>query len=527
MSQESTFSRFTSILKEDKDVQMEASMVGRDLINLTTAALERSGNPRLSKAVAIGSTAFTVGSALKGLYDIYRRSVQPKSFVIKITEDDDIFETVEDWFMASLPEESQLSIYAYSITEKDNENPDQERVEIRSSFDGTIAQHLTIAGHTVQVFTQQPEGSMLKYESSGSGRGGGFGSRSINIVCPTVKARNDILREIEKESQHLVESQPRMYTSDRWGGMRRRSEIQQRSRESVVLKEGQMDRILTHLNTFLSNGAAYRKADIPFRTGILLYGAPGSGKSSTALAIANELKMNVYIVTLSSLNSDDALNECFMGIPANSIIILEDIDVLSAVRDRDDDQGVTMSGMLNVLDGFQSPPGVITIMTTNRRDVLDKAIIRPGRVDLQEELGCLDTYQLEGICQYFMGSVPKGLPKVTPEDGISSAEVMGVIRKHLPDFENAAEDMVKFITKRTKKKKGKKSKNDNSSAGRNGLTAVPDLPAEDGTGGDRPENVERVRSEGTSHVLQDGKAGSVLVPGGSTRSSSSKVRSVN
>jgi hypothetical protein len=451
MTKESTLSRFKNLLNESDDAKREASMLSRDLILLATTSIEQTGNTRLSKAVAIGSTAITVFGAAKGFYGLYKKSVAPRNYVIKITEDDAIFETVESWFMKSLPEESQLSVYAYSTTEKESENGEKERIEINSSFDGTIAQTLTIAGHQVTIFTQQPEGSSIKYEGQSSGRSG-MVSRSINIVCPTVKARNDVLKEIERESQHLVDSQPRMYTSSRWGDMRRRNEIQPRSRDSVVLKEGQMERILSHLNTFLSNGAAYRKADIPFRTGILLYGDPGSGKSSTALAIANELKMNVYIVTLSSLNSDDALNECFMSIPANSIIILEDIDVLSAVRDRDDDQGVTMSGMLNVLDGFQSPPGVITIMTTNRIDVLDKAIIRPGRVDLQEELGCLDTYQLEGMCKYFMGFVPEGLPEVTPEDGISSAQVMGVIRKHLPDFENAAGDMVEFIKENTKPK---------------------------------------------------------------------------
>jgi SpoVK/Ycf46/Vps4 family AAA+-type ATPase len=116
------------------------------------------------------------------------------------------------------------------------------------------------------------------------------------------------------------------------------------------------------------------------------------------------------------------------------------------VKDRDkDDQGVTMTGMLNVLDGFQSPPGVITIMTTNRLDVLDDAIKRPGRVDLLEELSCLDDYQLRGLCEYFIGYVPEDLPKITPDDGISSADIMGVVRKHLPDFENAGPDIVKFI----------------------------------------------------------------------------------
>jgi hypothetical protein len=160
--------------------------------------------------------------------------------------------------------------------------------------------------------------------------------------------------------------------------------------------------------------------------------------------------MNVYIISLTSLMNDEALSECFSDIPPNSIIILEDIDIVKAVKDRDsdDDEGVTMTGMLNVLDGFQSPPGVITIMTTNRLEVLEPAIIRPGRVDLMEELNCLDNAQLRGLCSYFMGVIPENLPSITPDDGITSAEVMGVVRKHLPDFKNASEDMVKFVEDR-------------------------------------------------------------------------------
>lgn len=450
------------LLSEDADTRNEAALLSRDLLYLVSSAVQNSGSPKLSKAVAIGSAAYTVGSALYGFWKLYRKSHDPKTFTIKITEDDAIFEIVEDWFMDALPEESQRSIFARSsITKTDatvarrfgnspvpaNENGEPaDRVTIDYSFDGTIVQTLTIAGHDVQVFTNVPETRSMTMMDGKS-----LNSRSMNILCQTVEARNAVLAEIEEQSQHLVKSQPRLYVNTRWGEFRKRAEIQPRKRESVVLKEGQMERILGHMEMFLNNKEAYQKADLPFRTGILLYGDPGSGKSSTALAIANELKMNVYIINLSSLHSDENLGDCFSNVPANSIIILEDIDVANSVKKRDEDgdaTGVTMSGMLNVLDGFQSPPGVITIMTTNRKDVLDPAIIRPGRVDLQEHLDCLDTYQLEGLCKYFIGDVPENLPEVTPEDGITSADIMGEIRKHLPDFENAADDIVEFVRKR-------------------------------------------------------------------------------
>jgi hypothetical protein len=459
--------RMKNLLAEDNEARSEAAVLTRDIMYLLQGTIENSGSPKLAKAVAIGSAALTVGTALKGFWGLYKKSHAPKYYTIKITEDDQIFEIVEDWLMDALPEEDQRSVYAHSVVTKaldatpgkvrrrfgretpveavleSDESSDKDRVSINYSFDGTIVQTLTIAGHEVDVYTNVPERS----GGSDGGKKSSWDNRSMNLVCKSVEARNSVLEEIENQSQHLVESQPRMFVTTRWGDWRKKAAIQPRSRESVVLKEGQMDRILEYLNTFLSNKAAYAKADIPFRTGILLHGEPGSGKSSTALAIANELKMNVYIVSLTSLMSDESLSDCFGAIPANSIVILEDIDIVSAVknRDDDDDHGVTMTGMLNVLDGFQSPPGVITIMTTNRLDVLDPAIIRPGRVDLMENLDCLDNFQLQGLCSYFMGTIPEDLPHITPEDGISSAEVMGVVRKHLPDFENAGPDMVTFV----------------------------------------------------------------------------------
>lgn len=469
--QDKVTDRVKGLFTESEDKKV-AQMYSRDLINLAISSLAQTDNPKVRKAIAIGTTAWTVFEAGKGLYSLYKRNApMPLTYNIKITEADPIFEVVEDWFMDALPDEEQRSVVAHSAVKKgdrvmkkrgrarglamdsvfDRHEPSSEkdRVVIDYSFDGTIVQNITIAGHEVQVFTTIPEKAVTF--SVDGGRSTNMGrTKTLTLVCKTVKARNDVLQEIENQSQHLLQSQPRMFLSSRWGDVRKRAEIQPRSLNSVILKEGQMGRIMTHLNTFLDNKEAYAKADIPFRTGILLHGAPGSGKSSTALAIANELKMNVYIISISSLVSDEALNDCFTNIPANSIIVLEDIDITSAVRERsenddDDEKGVTMSGMLNVLDGFQSPPGVITIMTTNRIEVLDEAIKRPGRVDLTEELSCLDDFQLRGMCQYFMKTVPDNLPYITPEDGISSAQVMGVMRKHLPDFADAAGDLVEFL----------------------------------------------------------------------------------
>lgn len=425
---------------------------------LTKAVSDVSGNysnSKLAKAVTVGSAVVSLAHAGKSVWDFYKKATAPKEFYIKIRESDGVFNIVEKWLMDAMPESKQRAVYARTIVRsrngrgRGNEIPLEyaddpsisSYVELDYKLDGEVMQEVTINGHQVKIFIDSPESSTLSTMS-----GNNLQTRSLVIICPDVEARNAVLEELRKQAQVIAKNQPSIFVSTKWGGFNRRKSVSARPKETVILKEGQMERILDSLNTFISNREAYNKVGIPFRTGILLHGDPGSGKSSTAAAIANEMNMDVYIISLSSISDDDALGECFSMVPENSILILEDIDVAHAVRDRDDDEsGVTMSGMLNVLDGFQSPEGVITIMTTNRLDVLDPAIIRPGRVDVMEELGNLDTHQLRGLVKYYLGYVPENLPEITPEDKISSAEIVGVVRKHMPDFENAAEDLVSFI----------------------------------------------------------------------------------
>lgn len=466
MSKNNAISRIKDRINTDELAREGAINITRDLLYLVQSSVDRSSSPKLAKAVAIGSAAYTIVKLIKQAHLLYKQGTADEVFEIKIKEGDISFGVVETWIAAK--ESGKLAAPTISIRSTIDtetlserrarvsmglpEDPDKPRkVIVTPTAANDVWTTLDIEGHTVSVFIKTPEITLSNAaERVNSGMSSGF--RSMLVICPSLEAREAVLAKLTKDSQSALNNRPQMYLSSKYGDWNSRSDIPPRSQKSVILKEGQMGRIMDHLDTFRANKSAYEKADIPYRTGIMLHGEPGSGKSSTALAIANSLGMPVHIITLSSLDNDDALNDLFMSIPKNSVVILEDIDVASSVRERDADgeiKGVTMSGMLNVLDGFQSPPGVITIMTTNRLDVIDKAIVRPGRVDLVENLSNVDDYQLRGLCEYLMGTVPDNLPRVTPEDGISSAAIMGVVRKHLPDFENAAEDLVAFISEKT------------------------------------------------------------------------------
>ncbi|CEP60645.1 bifunctional AAA family ATPase chaperone/translocase BCS1 LALA0_S01e15698g [Lachancea lanzarotensis] len=168
---------------------------------------------------------------------------------------------------------------------------------------------------------------------------------------------------------------------------------------SVILDKGIKDGIIHDVNEFLQNGKWYLDRGIPYRRGYLLYGPPGSGKTSFIQALAGDLDYNICIMNLSEANlTDDRLNHLMNNIPERSILLLEDIDAAFNKRTQTGDQGyqsgVTFSGLLNALDGVASSEETITFMTTNHPERLDPAIMRPGRIDYKVFVGNATPYQI-------------------------------------------------------------------------------------------------------------------------------------
>lgn len=180
-----------------------------------------------------------------------------------------------------------------------------------------------------------------------------------------------------------------------------------RKMESVILPDGVAENILRTLKDFIVAKPWYQEMGIPYHLGLLFHGTPGSGKTSIIGALAGELKMNLYILSLASDDMDDERFACLLSeIPPNSFMVLEDVDAAFAARKRTDDdgqprKGLTLTGILNALDGFMASEGSIVLMTTNHRDRLDPALIRPGRVDFEEEFSTATQSQLRRLYQRF------------------------------------------------------------------------------------------------------------------------------
>jgi hypothetical protein len=439
------------------DDSLDTLEVLRELSTIVSLSANLTDNKRLARVVTGISVATSLSTVCRHFYAAYKKRGASNQFVIKISETDPVFVIAERWLSEALSEHQKKSVFLKSSTSAssnytgsgeavpESSVPQPTDVKLSLHLDGTTTQDVVIAGYTVKISSTNVTGHDEKKKKDL------YTSNSIVLTCPSLAARDAVVKQLEVEAQKLVNQKPTFHTTTSWGSFRHVSVIPHRPIDSVILKDGQMERILTFMRRFLDNEEAYVKLGIPYRTGMLLYGNPGSGKSSTATAIANELGLNIYYVSLSGLDGDDSLARAFGEIPAYSLAILEDVDVYNAVKDRKDKDtgepnGVTLAGILNTLDGLNSPHGVITVMTTNHRENIDPAILRPGRVDLSEELNELDSDQLRRMCEYFIGYVPDGLPEITPNDMLTSSQIVEVIRKHIPFVENAGNDIVDFVS---------------------------------------------------------------------------------
>jgi len=160
---------------------------------------------------------------------------------------------------------------------------------------------------------------------------------------------------------------------------------------------------------------------IPYRRGYLFHGPPGTGKSSFSFALAGHLSCDIYHVNLSSGDiSDGSLHRLFLGLPRKCIVVIEDIDSAGIGREqgpstkprqaesmllglpvisshppetpwdpprKERQNRVTLSGLLNAIDGNASQEGRLLIMTSNEPDALDAALTRPGRIDKKIHFG--------------------------------------------------------------------------------------------------------------------------------------------
>lgn len=228
--------------------------------------------------------------------------------------------------------------------------------------------------------------------------------------------------------------------------------------DSVVLEPGEKEYLLQDITQFRESRERYARLGVPYHRGYLFYGPPGTGKTSLVSAVGAHFGLSIYIVNLSEF-SDRTLMSAVNNVPRNSVLLFEDIDCMQSSQSRAEKKdgttkdtkqnasalsGVTLSGLLNVLDGFLAPSGVLFVMTTNHVEKMDKALLRPGRIDYKLYLGKASGHQKLELYRKFFPDAPETEAREFVEAS-GSAETMAEFQGMLLALEQV-EDEVDQIT---------------------------------------------------------------------------------
>lgn len=180
-----------------------------------------------------------------------------------------------------------------------------------------------------------------------------------------------------------------------------------RDLDSIYLPKEVKDSVVAKLDKFysLETQKIYDSLGIIRKSVFLFEGVAGTGKTSFIAALASKYGYSIATLYFSAKLDDNSLVRLIKNMPAKTWLLLEDMDYLFQDRkSHDTDKNmITLSGLLNCLDGVSTKDGFVCWLTTNNKQSLDAALIRPGRVDKIVRFDYAIPEQVQAIYTKFMG----------------------------------------------------------------------------------------------------------------------------
>jgi len=265
--------------------------------------------------------------------------------------------------------------------------------------------------------------------------------RKRNIFDAFIKHATQLNLNPENIKIHKIDDGCWCYSKD----------IKKRKIESVFIEKNKKELLFNNLDKFVNQEQWYIDRGIPYQLGILLYGSPGTGKTSIVKTIASYLNYPIHYLSSGQLHK---IEKAVASLPDKCVLVIEDIDSNSTTHSRESNSEknseeddiiknflkANLSEVLNSLDGIFSAHGRILVATTNHIEQLDKALIRPGRIDIKIEIGFVNKEILSDFLQSFFPKSNISINNIKIKPNITVATLQNLIL-----LGSNEEDIIEFV----------------------------------------------------------------------------------
>ena len=250
---------------------------------------------------------------------------------------------------------------------------------------------IIVPGHGMHTFVEDGVRYWLEHALEDQGVAG---KKSV-LTIKTIGKGGQPLRNLIDLAVEMANEESRdknvTYVNDQHGWWSRVRLSPLRTSSSLFLRDGMYSDILEDSRRFLDNVEWYQDRGLPYRRGYLLYGPAGNGKSTVVQVLATELNLPIYMLGLTEPElTDNGLARALGRTPARCLLVIEDFEKIDLSK-----TDVTMSGLLNAIDGPLASEGRLLIMTANEPEAISEYFLRPGRVDRRWKIDYPDANTIE------------------------------------------------------------------------------------------------------------------------------------